>query len=209
MLKAQVYSAKGTKLGTVSLPKEFEAKENLTLLAQAVRVYEDRAHPGLAKAKTRGEVSRTKKKWYRQKGTGGARHGAKSAPIFVGGGVAHGPKGVKRQLTLPAKMRQKALGVAIVTKIKNKEAIAIDGLAKISKTKEIDALIKKLAKNLGLKVKKFTFVLSRQNSGIKKASRNLKSVKTVSFGDLNPYHVFYGGILIFDKNIFVKSKSKK
>ena len=91
MLKTKTYSLKGTKLKETSLPKEFGQKENLPLLAQAVRVYEERSHIGFAKTKTRAEVNRTTKKVYKQKGTGGARHGARSAPIYVGGGTAHGP----------------------------------------------------------------------------------------------------------------------
>ena len=61
MLKIDTYSPKGTKLTPLTLPKEYEAKENLTLLAQAIRVYEDRGHFGLAKAKTRAEVERDRK----------------------------------------------------------------------------------------------------------------------------------------------------
>src|SRR5690554_4960009 len=71
----------------------FGQKANPTLLAQAVRVYLSNLRQGTSKVKTRSEVSRTRAKWYRQKGTGNARHGARSAPIFVGGGVAHGPNG--------------------------------------------------------------------------------------------------------------------
>jgi len=79
-----------------SLPKGFDLKKAEKLLVQIVRVFEDRTHFGLNKVKTRSEVNKTRKKLYKQKGTGGARHGAKSAHIFVGGGVAHGPKGEKR-----------------------------------------------------------------------------------------------------------------
>ena len=67
MLKVNSYSVKGTKLAQVTLPKTLEEKENLVLLAQAVRVYEDRTHPGLAKAKTRAEVLRTKKSFTSKK----------------------------------------------------------------------------------------------------------------------------------------------
>ena len=98
MSKVNAFSAKGIKQAEVSLPKQFAEKENLSLLSQAIHIYRDRAHIGLAKTKTRGEVARTTKKWYRQKGTGGARHGARSAPIFVGGGTAHGPKLARREL---------------------------------------------------------------------------------------------------------------
>ncbi len=208
MLKINNYSAKGTKLEDFSLPKEFGEKVNLILLAQAIRVYEERAHPGLAKAKTRAEVDRTKKKLYRQKGTGGARHGARSAPIFVGGGKAHGPRPVKRELILPEKMKRKALKTAISFKLENKEIIAVDGLSKIAKTKEIQSFIKKMEKEFP-KINKFSFVLSEANSNIKKALQNIKNVDILAYRDLNAYTVLYGGMLILDKEIFVKKVIKK
>src|SRR3990170_7427665 len=127
MIKLTIYSAKGTRKGSTNLPKSFIEKENLALLSQAVRVYEDRKHPGLSKVKTRGEVTASTRKIYRQKGTGGARHGAISAPIFVGGGIAHGPKGVKRILSLPKKMRKKALISSLNWKLKDSELFVIDG----------------------------------------------------------------------------------
>lgn len=208
MLKINNYSAKGTKLEAFSLPKEFGEKVNLILLAQAIRVYEERAHPGLAKAKTRAEVDRTKKKLYRQKGTGGARHGARSAPIFVGGGKAHGPRPVKRELILPEKMKRKALKTAISFKLENKEIIAVDGLSKIAKTKEIQSFIKKMEKEFP-KINKFSFVLSEANLNIKKALQNIKNVDILAYKDLNAYTVLYGGMLILDKEIFVKKVIKK
>lgn len=85
-----------------------EVKEEL--LAQAVRVFLSNQRQATAKTKTRSEINRTKKKWFKQKGTGNARHGARTPNIFVGGGVAHGPTGTqnyKRQLT--AKMKTQAL----------------------------------------------------------------------------------------------------
>src|SRR3972149_10400244 len=127
MLKVNTYSLKGTKLTPTSLPKAWETAVNLNLLAQAIHVYEDRSHNALAKAQTRAEVERTKKKWYRQKGTGGARHGAKSAPIFVGGGVAHGPRPVKRELTLPKKMARQAFSVALTLKAKEGKVLGLKG----------------------------------------------------------------------------------
>jgi large subunit ribosomal protein L4 len=173
MLKIDNYSIKGTKSESVSLPKEFGEKVNMDLLSQAIRVYEEKDHPGLAKAKTRAEVIRTKKKWYRQKGTGGARHGARSAPIFVGGGAAHGPRPVKRELLLPEKMKRKALKVALSLKNENKEIVAVNGLSKIVKTKDIRGLLEKLVKDYP-KAKKYTFALSETNLGVKKSLQNIQ-----------------------------------
>ena len=108
---------------------------NKILLTQAIRVYTARRHPGLSKVKTRGEVIASTRKIYRQKGTGQARHGAISAPIFVGGGVAHGPKGVKRQLSLPKKMRRKALSIALSVKAKEGNLLVVEGISKLKKNK--------------------------------------------------------------------------
>ena len=67
MLKINTYSIKGTKLADYSLPKEFDIKPNLNLLAQGIRVYEDMSHTGLRKTKTRAEINRTGKKVYNKK----------------------------------------------------------------------------------------------------------------------------------------------
>lgn len=201
MLKANVVTTKGRKVKALSLPKEFSQKENLKLLAQAIRVYEERQHTGLAKAKTRAEVARTKKKWYSQKGTGGARHGARSAPIFVGGGVAHGPRPLRRELTLPQRIAKKALSVALSLKAKEAKVTVVRGLASLKKTKEANDLLKKLGKD-----KRFTFVLVNGKSAVNAALRNLKRVDVVSWRDLNAYQVYFGGNLIFDEDIFMVKK---
>ena len=204
MLKIDTYSPKGTKLTPTTLPKEYEAKENLTLLAQALRVYEDRGHFGLAKTKTRAEVNRTTKKWYRQKGTGGARHGAKSAPIFVGGGVAHGPRPVKRELTLPKKMARQALSVALTLRVKEGKVWGVKGLETLKKTKDIKGLVEKIGKK-----QKFTVALSEKNLSARRYLRNLKNADILPFKSLNAYKVFFGGVLVLDKDVFEKEKVVK
>src|SRR3972149_8149295 len=140
-MKVSVYSAKGVKTGQMTLPKEFGEKPNMALLAQAIRVYEDGGHTGLSKTKTRAEVNRTTKKLYKQKGTGGARHGSRRAPIFVGGGVAHGPRPIKRVLTLPLKLRKLARAIAYTVKAKENEMVVVKDLGKLEKTKEASELI--------------------------------------------------------------------
>ncbi len=82
----------GDVVATLDLSERvFGAKINIPLVHQAVVRHQANQRQGTADTKTRGEVSGTTRKWYRQKGTGHARHGAKTAPIFRGGGVAHGP----------------------------------------------------------------------------------------------------------------------
>lgn len=202
MTKLNVYSAKGVKKSSVSLPKRFSQPVNKILLAQAIRVYEDRRHPGLSKTKTRSEITASTRKIWRQKGTGKARHGARSAPIFVGGGIAHGPKGVKRELALPKKMRQKALSVALSLKAKEGKILLVDGISSLKKTKEAATLLKKIVQSEKevSDNSRFTFVLSGKNSEAKLALRNLKNVEAVQFGKLNTYQVYFGGVLVIDRD---------
>lgn len=210
MSKVKAYSAKVKTVISVNLPAVFSAKENKQLLSQALRVYEDRRHPGLSKTKTRGEITASTRKIYRQKGTGMARHGALSAPIFVGGGKAHGPKGVKRVLTLPKKMKQKALSVALAEKVKEGEVVAVADISKLKKTKEANALINKIKEKefKDKKVNSVTVVLANKNLIAKNAFRNLKGVHVMSFNKLNAFKVFYGGLILIDKDALVKPKKE-
>ena len=110
MAKIDLYTIKGVKSGDLTLPKSFDEEINMNTLAQALRIYEERAHPGLRNTKTRSEVNRTTKKVYKQKGTGGARHGSRRANLFVGGGVVFGPRPDRRMLNISDKLKIKASG---------------------------------------------------------------------------------------------------
>jgi large subunit ribosomal protein L4 len=88
----------------------FSLEVSPALITQAIYVYQENSHRGMSKVQTRGELGYTTKKVYKQKGTGNARHGSKSAPIFVGGGVVFGPRGLKSATkSLNKKMKIKAL----------------------------------------------------------------------------------------------------
>src|SRR3989339_538848 len=114
-----------------SLPKGFDLKKAEKLLVQIVRVFEDRTHFGLNKTKTRSEVNRTSKKLYKQKGTGGARHGSRRANVFVGGGVALGPRPIRRVLNLPNDIKSKARIFAFAMKAEEKQILFVSGVAKL------------------------------------------------------------------------------
>src|SRR3989338_8167916 len=117
-MKLSTIDLSGKKSGTVTVDDRVVAVPiSVPLLTQAVHVYRMNQHRGLAKALTRGDVYGSRKKIWRQKGTGRARHGDRFAPQFVGGGVAHGPTGkqnVKRIMN--EAMRRKALMVALSVK---------------------------------------------------------------------------------------------
>lgn len=205
-MKAKVYTIKGVAKEDISLPKEYAVSSNVSLLAQAVRVYEDRTHFGLNKVKTRSEVNMTRKKLYKQKGTGGARHGSKSAHIFVGGGVAHGPTGMKRDLSLPIKMKKKALNIALSNKFADKKAILVEGLSKITKTNEASKLITTLKDISGVK-SRILVVLGNNAVKISRFFKNIEMVETVKFSDLNAYIVLQRSLILVDSEVFEKVTS--
>ncbi len=209
MIKAPIYTIKGTKTGEQVLPKDiFEVKPNLNMLAQAVHVYEERGHVGLRRTQTRSEVNRTTKKIYKQKGTGGARHGSRRANLFVGGGVALGPRPERRELTLNQSMRKRARVYAFSLKAGEHEIIVVEALAKIAKTKEAGDLIKKLAKELN--AKRYTFVLSDTGNGARMFLNNLSDARAVSYREINALDIYNGGILILDSTIFgIKNEELK
>lgn len=202
------YTSKGNKGKSVAFPKEWQEKANDVLLAHAIRVYEARKHPGLSKVKTRGEVAHSTRKIYRQKGTGSARHGDRGAPIFVKGGVAHGPKGVKKGLSLPKKIYQKALKIALTEKAKQGLIFVLENVSQFKSTKEVMNLIKNIInKEEGIGRKsKFTFVLSKEVKKINIFFRNIQNVKTSSFAGLNTYNVFHGGVIMIDERVLTNKQ---
>ena len=153
-----------------------------SLLAQAIYVYQENSHVGVSKVKTRGEINLTKHKAYKQKGTGGARHGAKSAPIFVGGGVVFGPRGLDLSpKSLNKKMKIKALLGALSFYFKEDRLSTLDtSVIKGSSTKSaVEALGND---KLGL-------VHFREDPKILKAISNMDNVVLLSANRLNVYKV--------------------
>lgn len=148
------------------------------LLAQAVRVHLANQRQGTQNAKTRAEIARTRKKFYKQKGTGGARHGDRKAPIFVGGGIAFAPKPRDYSLKFSKQMKKKALEEALKTKKTEKLILP----AKFSgKTKELAKLLEG-AKN-------YLIVTDGYQEKIWQAARNIPGVSVLPKAQLNAYEV--------------------
>lgn len=205
--KIDVFNIKGEKTGSLSLPKEiFAAKINPQLMAQAVRVYLSNQRRAGAKTKTRAEVSGSGRKIWRQKGTGRARHGDMYAPIFVGGGVAHGPTGKENfKLKMSQKMKRKALFSALTSKFQAGEIVAVKGLEKMKpKTKEMVKILEKL--KLKTKNLKALIVLSETVENIIRPARNIKGVNLTQANFLNTYEVLNAGKLVFMKKSVDKLK---
>ncbi|MEX2007227.1 MAG: 50S ribosomal protein L4 [Candidatus Levyibacteriota bacterium] len=200
-LNVQVFTAAGVSAGTMLLPKEiFGVEVNENLLAQAVRVYLANQRQGNASTKSRGEINMTTAKWYRQKGTGRARHGAKSAPIFVHGGVAHGPKPKDYSLKLPKKMKKSALVSALSAKQKNGQIRVLTGLEKIeSKTKSVATLLKKLELSGNKTLLVTPDGIKKGFENIFRAGRNIEGVTILSAKTLNTYEVLDSRMILFMK----------
>src|SRR3989338_2870949 len=130
-MEAKIYNQKGKVAGTVELPERvFAAKFRADLVHQVVESMRSNSRAGTADTKGRGEVRGGGRKPWRQKGTGRARHGSIRSPIWVGGGVTHGPlkeKNYKRKIS--KKMRAQALYSVLSKKLKEGEIVFIDSLS--------------------------------------------------------------------------------
>ncbi|MDP3888494.1 MAG: 50S ribosomal protein L4 [bacterium] len=204
-----VYNQKGKTTIKVTLPEKYFGVEiNEPLLEQAVHVYLSNQRSARAQTKTRSDVDRTKAKWFRQKGTGHARHGARSAHIFVGGGVAHGPTGTQNyKRKLSKKMKQEALACSLTLKFKNKEVIIIEGLEKVGgKTKEAAQFLKAFNCEKG---KNILLVLERRNETLNRAFSNLRHVFVRPISSLNTYEILNTSKILITKSAIERLKEKK
>ncbi len=126
-MELPVRNLRGEEVGTIELDEAvFGVPVRVDILHRVVRWQLAKRRRGTASTKSRSEVNRTKKKWYRQKGTGRARHGSRNAPIFVGGGVAHGPKPRDWSLDLPKKVRRLGLKCALSDRLKEGRLVVLD-----------------------------------------------------------------------------------
>ncbi len=199
MPSLDVYSTTGKKTTTLTVSKKlFAAKINPNLMTQAVRVYLSNQRQASAKTKLRGEVKVTKKKVWRQKGTGRARHGSRNAPIFVGGAKAHGPTGEQNyKLKMSKKMKQASLFSALSTQHKDKNILCLTGLEKLElKTKIFNQTFINLTKN----PKKLTLIVSTDSKNLIRPTKNLPYLTIISAKDLTTYQTLNCNKLIFTKD---------
>jgi len=198
-LSVPVYSMLGKEAGTLSLPKDiFGSKVSKQLLSQALRVYMTNQKVFTGSTKTRGEVTGTTAKMYRQKGTGRARHGAKTAPIFVGGGIVFGPKPRKSTLELPQKMKKAALRSALSEKQTNGQVLSVSLENSTGKTKQMVGLLSKL------KVKSALIVTNEKSDNVYRAARNIPGIDVLPVSLINAYEVLKHEHLILAKDVALK-----
>jgi large subunit ribosomal protein L4 len=167
--------------------KVFGVVANENLLNQAVRVFRSNQRKANARTKSRGDVNKTTAKMYRQKGTGRARHGSYSAPVFVGGGIAFGPKGTQNyKLKLTKNQTREALLGALSIKASEQKVIVLGGVKKFSgKTKEAQKITDKTVDGK----ERLLVVAGQGEVEALRMFRNIGNVKVARVNQLNTYLV--------------------
>ena len=201
MAKLKVYNMKKEEVGTVDLNDlVFGADYNEALIHQVVVAQHNNARQGTKSALTRSEVNGSKKKIYRQKGTGGARHDEKSAPQFDGGGVVFAPKPRDFSQKINKKMRDIAFSSAVSQKIRQEEVYIIDEINFAdAKTK----LASEFVKTFGLN-KRTIIVTDGKDENVLRATSNLQKVSCVDASLLNVTQVVENTYVVFTKNAIKK-----
>lgn len=181
-MQATVVDMNGQTVKTIDLPADiFETDVNVGLMHQAYVRQMANARLGTHKTKTRSEIRATKAKWYRQKGTGRARHGAKSAPIFVGGGLAHGPRPRKYTKDMPKQMRRKAIRCALSALARDEQLIFVDAMQVGSpKTKDMRQTLQNLVGDASALI-----LLAERNENVERGVRNLEEARYLRANYLN------------------------
>jgi large subunit ribosomal protein L4 len=209
-MNVSVRNLAGKEVKTVELPADiFEAKINMGLMHQYVVMQQANARLGTHKTKRRSEINRTHAKWYRQKGTGRARHGSRNAPIFVGGGRAHGPIPHKYTKDMPKKMRHAALRSALSALARDGQIVLVDDFAvDNAKTKFMAGLIGGLVGEASALV-----LLPGRNETVEAGIRNLPDVYSLHAQYINVRDLLqYDRVIISEaaldviKNLLGKTK---
>ena len=206
-MEAKVYNQKGEVAGNITLPaRVFGVKWRSDLVHQVVEGMRSNKRAGTADTKGRGEVSGGGKKPWKQKGTGRARHGSTRSPIWVGGGVAHGPlaeKNYKKKIS--KKMRAQALFSVLSRKMKDGEIIFVDSLSMSKiKTKDAITVVEKISKASGwkdlptAKKSKALVAIFGRNETAEKSYRNIPALETIFLKNLNPVEVLNHKYLIIE-----------
>ena len=201
-MKIEKISIDGKKDTIEVLDKIFSAKINSKLVSSVLYKTNANYKGRHAKTKQQNEVSGPTSKIYAQKGTGGARHASRKAPIFVGGGIAHGPKGELAYKKRKLNKNEKKLSVAslITDKNNNKNLLILNDFdTEIKKTKEMNAIIQKLEITHSL------IILDKASKEkVEKSARNIPNVKVTDVNHFSSYD-----IIKFKKVVFTESSVKE
>ena len=195
-MKIDVVKLDGNKAGSIELGDEiFDLVPRADILHRVVRWQRNNAQAGTHKVKTRCETSFSKKKIYRQKGTGGARHGDRNAPIFRKGGIYKGPTPRSHGHDLPKKVRKLGLKLALSAKAKSGELVILDNAIADGKTSVLAAQMKKLG------WKRVLVIDGKDvNEKFAQAARNIKGLDVMPCRGANVYDILKRDTLVITKS---------
>ena len=193
---ANLFNMAGEKIGEIELSEAiFGIEPNKSVLHDSVKNHLANCRQGTQSALTKGEVSFTTKKPWRQKGTGRARAGYAGSPVWYHGGVAFAPKPRDYSYTLNKKVRRLALKSALSAKAQADEIVVIDGLKMDEiKTKTFKTFLDKIGAN-----GKTLVINAAVDEKVIKSARNIAGVETTIATILNPYMVLNTRLLVIDK----------
>lgn len=204
---SNIFSKEGKKAGTIALPEScFGVSWNGDLVHQVITSLQTNARYPFAHTKSRGDVSGGGKKPWRQKGTGRARHGSSRSPIWVGGGVAHGPRNDKNfDRKVNKKTKDKAIATILSKKFVDSELIFLDSFSLTApKTVEVKNLLTNLAKadasfaTLANKKHNAALIVTpTQDKNTILSARNFKNIEVQTVSDINPVIVAKYKYIVF------------
>jgi large subunit ribosomal protein L4 len=194
-MKLKVIKIDGASAGSVELVDDiFGLDPRVDILHRVVRWQRNKAQAGTHKVKTRSETSYSRKKIYRQKGTGGARHGDRNAPIFRKGGVYKGPTPRSHAHDLPKKVRTLGLKHALSAKAKEGALVIIDKATASGKTAELAKQVKELGWKRALVIDG-----AEVNDNFAQAARNIDGLDILPTIGANVYDILKRDILVLTK----------
>ena len=201
MPKANLYNMAGEVVGEVELSEAiFGIEPNKTVLHAAIKNHLANCRQGTQSALTKGEVSYSTVKPWRQKGTGRARAGYAGSPVWYHGGVAFAPKPRDYSYTLNKKVKRLALKSALSAKAAENEIVVVDGLAMDEiKTKAFKGFLDKI----GVEGKALV-VTENVDEKVVKSARNIAGVETTIATILSPYMILTNGVMVVDKAALAK-----
>ena len=201
MPKANVFNMAGEKIGEIQLSEAiFGIEPNKSVLHDSVKNHLANCRQGTQSALTKGEVSYTTRKPWRQKGTGRARAGYAGSPVWYHGGVAFAPKPRDYSYSLNKKVKRLALKSALSAKAADAEIIVIDGLKMEEiKTKAFKTFLTKI----GVEGKALV-VTENVDEAVVKSARNIAGVSTTVANILSPYMILTSGKMVVDKAALAK-----
>ncbi|MDR1511298.1 MAG: 50S ribosomal protein L4 [Endomicrobium sp.] len=190
-----IYNSKGQEMGKVELPALFNSEVRSVLLHEITTAYLSNQRSGTHKTKTRGEVSFSGAKPWRQKGTGNARAGQKNSPLWRKGGIVFGPQPRDYYIKMSKRKKRLSLSMALSVQFKNGNIVVVDSVS-INEAKTRKAV--DLMRDLKIDGRKTIFVFSKDaETNFKLAVRNIENAVLKNVKNINAYEVLWADKLLF------------